>query len=62
MKECPPFIYSIIFNMYTQLEKNSVNTGTVGGGGCPPGSPEVTMQPSDTLGRELDPRKRDFSH
>ena len=29
--------------------------------GCP-GSSEVTSQPSDTLGREFDPGKRDFSH
>ena len=27
-----------------------------------PGSSEVTMLPSDTLGREFDPGKRDFSH
>ena len=26
------------------------------------GSSEVTMSPSDTLGREFDPGKRDFSH
>ena len=26
------------------------------------GSSEVTLQPSDTLGREFDPGKRDFSH
>ena len=27
-----------------------------------PGSSEVTSQPSDTLGHEFDPGKRDFSH
>ena len=27
-----------------------------------PGSSEVTMLPSDTLGREFDSGKRDFSH
>ena len=31
MRECPPFIYSIIFNMmYTQLEKNNKNRGMGG--------------------------------
>ena len=27
-----------------------------------PGSPEVPRNPLDTLGREFDPGKRDFSH
>ena len=31
MRECPPVVYSMIFNMYTQLEKNNKNTGIAGG-------------------------------
>ena len=29
-EECPPFIYSIIFNMYAKLNKNNKNTGIRG--------------------------------
>ena len=47
--------YPIINTTSLQYYNNTILAGR-------PGSSEVTSLPSDTLGREFDPGKRDFSH